>query len=286
MIVVKMYGGLGNQLFQYATAREVAARSGKELILDLSELDRTVDLPDARRFTLANEPISARLPNESEAVILAKYRGRIRRRLHSFRPLRLIVEKRPYRWDKRLSEVRCDSYLDGYWQSYKYFCGSRDAVRKELGIYSRAFKHPDAFFFEGSVGVHVRRGDYITNVKAAGHHGFVGLDYFQQAMAYMRSSISHARFIIFSDDVAWCREHLLGHGDVKLAVDVLGICDDVTEFRALSSCQHHIISNSSFSWWAAWLKQNETGITIAPKRWLLGSQLDTSDLIPGSWISL
>jgi len=158
--------------------------------------------------------------------------------------------------------------IHGYFQSYKYFNHCEGVIKKELS--------PNLTFpkFERVCSVHVRRGDYL---KFPRHHPLCSIDYYKKAMQQMDVE----KFMIFSDDIPWCKQHF--HGNVEFVEG--NPC--YTDLALMMSCDHHIIANSSFSWWGAWLAGSKK--VIAPARWF-GVALErthpTHDLIPSKWVRL
>jgi len=136
-----------------------------------------------------------------------------------------------------------------------------------------------------SISLHIRRGDYVSNVYTNSVHGTCSLDYYQQAVTLLESKLNNPHFFIFSDDLAWAKEHLSFIENVTFVELDVNIPDH-DEMFLMSQCLHHIIANSSFSWWGAWLNKNLDKIVIAPKRWFIDETYNTSDLIPDAWIRL
>lgn len=166
--------------------------------------------------------------------------------------------------------------LDGYWQSARYFNHCREEVLNAFAFHWELKK--------GWCSIHIRRGDYL---KYPDKHPVVTMDYLRAAMANMSLHFGIDRFMVFSDDLIWCIEQFSG-----LPYEFLYSTDhtEVEDLELMSSCQHHIISNSTFSWWGAWLNQNPDKVVISPSKdnWFGpgNKHLDTSDLIPESWIQI
>lgn len=169
--------------------------------------------------------------------------------------------------------------LDGYWQSDRYFAHCREEVLKAFG-YLWELK-------EGWCSIHVRRGDYL---QYPDKHPVVTPTYLNQAVNMMLSK-GCSKFIFFSDDVEWCMSYVQcgewnDHVTVKYSTDK----SEQEDLELMSCCEHNIISNSTFSWWGAWLNQNPNKVVISPSKdnWFGpgNAHLDTSDIIPGSWIQI
>ena len=172
-------------------------------------------------------------------------------------------------------------YLEGYWQSDKYFQDVSTQLRREISLKANGIAPiEDA----NAVSLHVRRGDYISNPVTNQFHGASSVTYYQAAIDYITQHISQPHFYIFSDDMEWVKQHLPLPQSVTYVSN--GQLHDYEELVLMSHCQHHIIANSSFSWWGAWLNPSDQKIVIAPKQWFNNSAFDTTDLIPAAWIQL
>jgi hypothetical protein len=199
------------------------------------------------------------------------------------------VRERQYHFDPRVLQLRGDVYLDGNWNSPKYFEDVAPLIRQEF-----TFRQPAtgrnrellaAIDAVNAVSVHVRRGDYIADPKVASIHGTCGLDYYRACLDLIAERIRDPHFFLFSDDPQWVREHLSLKWP-STVVDHNGPLDGHEDMRLMSCCRHHIIANSGFSWWAAWLNPNPDKIVLAPRQWFSTTKHDTRDLIPAGWIRL
>lgn len=288
MIAVRLMGGLGNQLFQYAAGRALALARGAELLLDHGWFD---DVGDAtpRSYALIGYALAARRFEPERLRADVGWLARVTKR-HAA-PSELL---RAAGWRVvRPAGRRCDLsvfvgdklYLDGYWQSAGYFDSARDALLAELTLLQPPEGENAAMLarIEGSaaVAVHVRRGDYVSDPRALAHHGLCSLDYYRDAFAYVQQHIPEARPFVFSDDMQWARAQL---GDWP------GVCfvdhndDAQQDLQLMRHCRHFIIANSSFSWWGAWLAQGADKIVVAPRRWFADPAADEGDLVPAEWV--
>jgi hypothetical protein len=287
MIIVRLKGGLGNQMFQYAAGRSLAERTRTVLKLDLELLlDRSPDTPHTfRDYQLDMFAISPRRAAREE-VDRFLGRGEQRRSMRDRLGRRLFpvvsFTEPHFHFAGQFETLPANTYLDGYWQSPRYFERHAAIIRAEFGF--RKPPSPDlapidaAICQSTSVGVHVRRGDYVGNPA----HLLCGLSYFESAMNLVRASLGTPHFFIFSDDPEWCLAHLSrpdstvirGEGRPRTAE---------YDFRLLSRCRHFIVSNSTFAWWAAWLGAGPDAMVIAPTRWFPDSSVDLGDLIPTRW---
>jgi hypothetical protein len=290
MIISRLCGGLGNQLFQYAAGRRLADARGVDLILDLSWFDRHEFFDTQRDYELDHYSINARKANSNEKFWFQFHRGKILSHI-PFIPKRwLYYKERAFNFDSRLIDLPDNSYIEGYWQSYKYLVGIESKLRDEL-IPRKIFSYQDRlietkiFSSEGgSVSLHVRRGDYVTNLKAAKNHGLCSQIYYEKAVENILSHVKKPHFFIFSDDIEWVHKNMTLPGKVTY-VGHNGTKNAFQDLRLMSICDHHIVANSSFSWWGAWLSGKDEGCVIAPINWFADGR-STDDLTPSHWVRL
>ena len=284
MIVFHSMGGLGNQMFQYATARRIAHALGVEVVVDTSWHRRRILNTTLRPFELGRFAVDLRELRPSEAFWAFPITNRYLSRL----PL-------PSRWKVRRERgrafdeavLRCgpDTFLYGYWQSPLYFQDIRELLVREF----QPLDPPaaaDARVLEAaasseSVFVHVRRGDYVSLPAAAQHHGTCGLDYYAAALQMVSLHVRDPVFFVFSDDPELTRANLKFDAKV-IHVNHNGPAAAHQDLRLMTACRHAVIANSSFSWWGAWLGTSESRIVIAPRKWFVASEVN-SDLFPPSW---
>jgi hypothetical protein len=293
MIIANLIGGLGNQMFQYACARALAV----ELKLPLKV---TLDMFGA--FTFHNGPelehvfspkLDVASPAELRSVIGAVRALPVVRRVlannafDSLRGKNFIAEPYYSYWDGLLDRVRSGGYLQGYWQSARYFTKHAAIIRGDFTFRQQltGFNAELERAIRGSVAVsvHVRRGDYANNAKTHSMHGTCTPEYYFKAIERVRQRMPMGtRFFAFSDDPQWVTDVLIPcYPDLVLVANNRGE-NDYNDMRLMSLCNHNIIANSSFSWWAAWLNDNKEKIVIAPRRWF-ANDTDTRDLIPQEW---
>lgn len=289
MILIKtiLIGGLGNQMFQYATARALALRVGANLMLNTRAF---VDYK-VHSYGLDKFAIQAEVVNDVSFVSLRhdSLLKRIGRRFGVSLGKKVYLEK-GFAFDLSVLLLKDGACLYGYWQSERYFADFSDQIRADLTVIAppndENLSWLERIRSGTSVSIHVRRGDYVTNPRANAVHGVCDLDYYRRAAAYLASKLEGAaEFYVFSDDPEWVREnlelpyemHYVNHNDASRNYE---------DLRLMASCSHHIIANSSFSWWGAWLNPSSSKIVVAPKKWFRDDSVDTSDLIPSTWIRL
>lgn len=280
-LILKLKGGLGNQLFQYAFGRLMASRRNEVLKLDLESLGSRGDT--YRSYGLDNFKIRAEIAR-GEEVKRARYpHGIISKfwRLFSLKVLRRFH----IGYEKRLLGTK-SRYIEGFFQSHKYLDPIREELLAEISLKetpSAKFQDLVRMVAEGeSVSVHIRRGDYVSDQSTRSIHFICDLPYYQQALALLREKVSNPNFFVFSDDIAWARENLkLDRAVFVSDPKEIGDCE---ELILMSKCRHNIIANSSFSFWGAWLNENPGKIVIAPRLWNRRYGRHYKDLLPEEWL--
>lgn len=294
MITIKLQGGLGNQLFQYATACALAQYHGSSVAFDLrafhasaSEIDTT-----PRAYELGAFGISPVQPPWLDTLAIGMqaipYRNQLKKRVRLWRRLTEYQEKSQSYESDIFNKTSARTYLVGYFQSERYF-----AHIKELLRYKLKFTHEpeiDLASFAGTeslVSLHIRRGDYVTNPKARQLHGLCSLEYYQRATSYLANRLGPIHLAVFSDDQAWARKHVLLPYPVTFVEGHQGT-DSYKDMQLMSRCAHHVVANSSFSWWGAWLNPSPDKIVVTPTRWLAREvdATESADRIPPGWIRI
>lgn len=288
-LIVKLFGGLGNQMFQYAAGRALSLRQGRRLLIDATAYQRCRYHQGFEIKKVFQCPVGIASPERLRAILGLACFEPVQRLLtkplgRKFLPEAVLLEPHFHYWRGFSSETSCD-FMRGYWQSEKYFESIRDillddfAFRIPLDV--RNLETQALISSSNSVSVHVRRGDYVHNAEASATHGFCSIEYYRRAIRFMKASLDDPKLFFFSDDIEWVRDHLDLGGECRF-VDWNTGADSYNDMRLMSLCKHNIIANSSFSWWGAWLNQNPGKIIIAPTRWFAAA-IDDSDLIPLNW---
>jgi hypothetical protein len=286
VIITRLQGGLGNQMFQYAAGLALAAARQTQLKIDLSLLN-VRDGRTPRHYQLDCFSVTAprAMPEETEALLAKPLTAQLSPRLDR----RAAASERHFHYDPAVASLPDGSCLEGYWQSERYFAAAATGVRREFRFRSepsgRNAELARAITVRAAVSVHVRRGDYAANPATNAAHGLCPVDYYRCAAAYVAARVPDPLFVLFSDDPEWTRQNLDVGGDT-LFVDHNGADDAGEDLRLMSLCRHHVIANSTFSWWGAWLSAYPDKIAIAPERWFADATRDTSDLLPASWVRL
>lgn len=291
MIIVRLTGGLGNQLFQYALGRRLALDRDIPLKLDLSWFEDPAQrgADTSRDYDLSNFRIVADIASKEELESFASNSWRRLLRFFRLGQLAPRIRERGYEFDPTVFGVPRDALLEGCWQSEKYFLPITDVLRKEIvprGMPNRENADmQQQIAATTSVSVHVRRGDYATNPITNAFHGICSLSYYERAVDSLTSRLVDPQFFVFSDDPDWCLKTLHFPGPVTWVRHNTGR-QSYLDLWLMRHCKHHIIANSSFSWWGAWLASNDDKLVIAPARWFNQEGIATSDLIPPGWIRL
>ena len=258
MIVVKIQGGLGNQMFQYAHGRFLSEKFNLDLKLDTSFYDNYDSKSTLREFQLNSfENIKSNISIIDDIDFSNFYK---------------IGEH--FSYIKIPYIENCKYYLDGYWQSEKFFIELSELIRKDFepskSILNKILENP---LSDTTISLHVRRGDYLTS---NGFHPVQSINYYQKAIETIGE---YDNIFVFSDDIKWCKENL----KFKNMIFIEGL-SDLEDLHLMSMCKHNIIANSSFSWWGAWLNKNPNKIVVSPTIWFNG--LNSSDIIPENWIRI
>jgi len=295
MIIVKLNGGLGNQMFQYAFGRARSLSSKTKLKLDLSWFENIDKRDTPRQYELDCFKFQVSIASKSDIKSLKRITrlfprrifGYLYKRLHFLRDSYFI--EKYYHYDSSVTLCSDNTYFDGYWQSYKYFDRYRKTIKDDF-IYTKKLTKETSILSKlivsrNSISLHVRRGDYVTNSNANSFHGATSLEYYYDALNYLRSRVINPYIFIFSDDIEWIKKNL--KSDIPMHfVENSGDKNPFEDIYLMSLCKHNIIANSSFSWWGAYLNNNPEKIVVAPKKWFADATINTDDLIPNDWIRL
>lgn len=284
-ITTRLVGGLGNQMFQYAAGRALSLRTGLPLMLDITHLSSK----SFRDYELSAFNIQARTfrrPGEGRPDRLTRWAHALG--LHHPAPDPAPVHTEPhYHYDHAFETLDRACVLDGYWQTERYFLGVADVIRQEF----RPRKMPARVAYleanlsqPNAISVHIRRGDYASNPEVARFHGLCDLSYYKATMDRLAEHVANPVFHIFSDDHNWIQAHFPKQHPWVLVEDWPGK-DAWVDMWLMSRCGHHIIANSSYSWWGAWLNPSTDKQVIAPAKWFNDAPHDTRDILPTGWLT-
>ncbi|MEX1188543.1 MAG: alpha-1,2-fucosyltransferase [Bacteroidia bacterium] len=296
MIVTELFSGLGNQMFQYAAGLSLAHKLNTELLIDKTWFDLEFEKQTPRNYGLEPFSIHAKIATDvqvKESLRIGKS-GIIERVINKINSMRPYYKQRVYNepyfhFDENFYKAKNNTYITGYWQSEKYFSDIREEVRNSFQLKQAIAGFNAELLFKMqhsmSVSLHVRRTDMVNNPEVIKTHGSCDLDYYLAAIDMITAGLTEPQIFIFSDDPQWCKENITLDFAVTY-IDHNQGDDAYLDLHLMSHCRHHIIANSSFSWWGAWLNPSEDKRVIAPKQWFASGDRDTKDLIPSGWSRL
>lgn len=293
MIIVKITGGIGNQLFQYSFGQYLSKQLNTAVLYDL-QTDKIVINYIPRALGLYSFDIELNVATAREIKKMKFFNNGILERVE-----RKMASKVPYLFKSYIVEkndspkincfkIRDNCYYDGYWQSYKYQTNDKISLNNVSlnAIYTSKINRELVNLIKNSnsISIHIRRGDYISIKRNNSIFSICSNEYYNNSIEYIRTKVENPVFYIFCevDDLNWAKDNFTGE-QFKFITDN----KVTTDLYLMSRCKHNIIANSTFSWWAAWLNSNADKIVIAPKQWYNGKlNLNTTNLILDSWIQM
>lgn len=294
MIIVKLIGGLGNQMFQYAAGKSLAEKHHTDLYLDISHLIKDTKGAYTKRdleldaFNTHYQIATSEQIEKFRITHQNKY-TRFLQRNYPFLFSNLYVAESGNKFQSQFFKYGRNTYLDGFWQCEDYFKVYRELILKNFSL--KYPLHPDAESIKHdiqngiSISLHVRRGDYISIPSNLNFHGVLSIEYYNKAIELIKQKTKIDKVFVFSDDIEWCKQNFTNH-ELFNFIDFKHKVPAYQELYLMSQCSHHIIANSSFSWWAAWLNNKADKIVVAPKVWFADQSIDTSDIVPKKWIRI
>lgn len=292
MTIIKLNGGLGNQMFQYATARAICDRAPVLLDLFFFTKYKSQDDYTPRSFELGVfENLQAKpLSSFFEKVLYSEEKFFKVLKFFIYSRMQKIVQ-RDMEYMGSLRRNKGHVYLNGYFQSERYFSKIRNQLLQEFCFPVLDTENLSRQYFiqsvSTSVSIHVRRGDYLKphNNKV---HGILPLRYYTKAISNIEQQVENPYYFIFSDDPNWCEKNF---NFLSGKFTIITNNDSSTAWKdmcLMTKCNHHIIANSSFSWWGAWLSTFDKKIVVAPQKWYAGEERNkySEYIIPQSWIRL
>jgi hypothetical protein len=282
MINVILKGGLGNQMFEYASARHLSIKYKKNLVLN-TEYFLNIPKGDVpRKYQLDIFHIDEKTKIKETINPLFKLIQKVVLKISN----KFFGEKIQIALANILLKVNLPVYLNGYFQSEKYFKDSRDILLKEFTltkeIGQEAKKLKEILEKSESICLNVRRGDYLRPdyIKI---FGVLSMEYYQEALKYIKDKVKNPLVCVFSDDPEWVKKEFKIDNVIFAGTDIL---KDYEQMYLMSLCKHNIIANSSFAWWGAWLNQSLNKIVIAPKQWAGNKTSNELDILPKTWIQM
>ncbi len=281
MIIVRLQGRLGNQMFQYALARSLK-QNGRKVYIDSSMLRYDDNHNELGIFagTLA-------IPEAMQADIdclgdcRKKIFDKVKRKVFGYKKTHIL--ENGYQYHPEIFDLD-QVYLEGYWQTEKYFSQIPDIIRHDFTfppiVDEKNRKLAHKINSCQAVSMHIRRGDYLSDKNAPMHGNICTKDYYRKAISYVKEKVKNPVFFIFTDDPNWARQEY-SNQEEYIIVDQNHGESSYRDMQLMSMCKHHIIANSSFSWWGAWLDENSDKIVVAPSKWFNLAQ--TPDVWCDGW---
>ena len=280
MIIVRVTGGLGNQMFQYAMYKSLE-KKGKLVKLDSKsfyetkkehngyELERIFDIKP-------NKPTKEDLEKFDENNISTLFK--IKRKL--FGDKKFVYDTKEYVFNKDVYKLK-NSYLNGYWQSIKYFEEIENDIKKDFRFKNQLDNKNLEILNEiensNSISIHIRRGDYMSPENYNMYGCIATPTYYKKAIKVIEEKVENPTFFVFSNDMDWVKKNIQINSRV-FYIDINSGNGSYKDMQLMSNCKHNIIANSSFSWWGAWLNENKNKIVIAPKKWINREDVDSNKI--------
>jgi hypothetical protein len=291
MITVRLKGGMGNQMFQYAFGKRMAKSLNTELWLDLSQLlDRSrkgivfrdYDLTIFRlkpRFIIRPSVLRTLYKLKSSSINNLVRKAAIGKRTH-------LKESQFHVQEELLSNPKDNTVYEGWWQSERYFEDISKEIREDFTFKNPILPKSKDLFNQindtHSICLNVRRTDFLNTPNL----NTTNQAYFLKSAEIMCEKLESPHFYIFSDDVKWCAENIKLNAPMTLVGHEVKGEKFGNYMQLMKACKHFIIPNSSFAWWAVWLNENPNKTVIAPKNWFNDLTIDTSDLVPKDWMRI
>lgn len=299
MIITRLEGGMGNQMFQYAIGKHLSIKNNTSLGL---YLDALLDRSKKKNHTFRNYDldifnINAEIVKKSEIPFFYRYyyKGILSFFVRSiFFILKKLFNYRRkgkegfFHFDKSILSLKDNIYLEGLWQSEKYFIEIEDLIRKDFTLKSPPADNIknliEVIEKENSLCIHVRRGDFVNDIL----HEVIDKDFYDKGIEIIKGLTKIDKIYVFSDDIKWCEDNM------KFDFPTMYVGDEYSGKKAeghhilMRSCKYFIIPSSTFSWWAAWLGDYKDKIVVSPQKWFADDYFikDYEDVIPSKWIKI
>lgn len=282
MIKVRLKGGLGNQMFQFAAGFSLSKRLNTNLVIDTY----SYQVDALRNYELDGYQIKTKLEEENNFNLIESAFNRVQEKnvCHEF-----VESSLASNYDKAFESIVNDTVVKGSFHSEKYFIDCEEKIRRKFTINLSSIdsckKILSKISDSNSISLHVRRGDYVTNEDIKKSHNHLKSNYYINAIKYMRESFDNFKLFVFTDDAGWVREYF----EIKEPFEIVsyeGAFKNNIELQLMSHCKHHIIANSAYSWWGAWLNASRNKKVIAPRKWFHEGQGINDCRLPESWIQI
>ena len=285
-LILKLNGGLGNQMFQWALARMLEETTDMDVYLDMSYFKNRY----ARPYELNIFKLEPKLVEDFWTKLKLEIIWRLRAILKWEKTLGLtLYSESSFNFDKNIQRIKADTFIEGFFQSEKYFKFVEDKLRDDFIFVKNQDDVNNKLRLDicakNSISLHIRRGDYVQKKRYQNVYANCSLDYYKRGVEYIAQQYPEPTLYVFSDDINWVRNNL------KLPYKSIYVSNNsgaksFEDMRLMASCKHNIIANSSFSWWGAWLNKNPDKIVIAPQKWFNDETIVQTDVIPETWIKI
>ena len=286
-VFLKLNGGLGNQMFQWALARMIQVMTDMDVYLDMSYFNKSYARPYQLDIFNFQPQILTDPWMKLKLAFIWKFRAFFRRgKIFGI----TLFSERHFQFDPNIQKIKNNTYIEGFFQSEKYFKDVEEYIKSDFkfsGYPVNENKETMNKIYEPgtSISLHIRRGDYVDKKRYQDLYAKCSIDYYKRAVEYIAQKYPNPKLFVFSDDIKWVQRRL------NLPYETIFVANntgekDYEDMRLMSMCAHNIISNSTFSWWAAWLNPNPNKIVIAPKKWFNDDSIVQTDIIPKEWVQL
>lgn len=275
MIIIKIKGGLGNQMFQYAIAKAFSLETKRPFQLDISIFES---------YKLHNYGLHHFNIQSNFYLPESKWKRKLKKIFNKV--VFYNEDHHAFNFNPNLIQTKSDIlFLEGYYQSEKYFLKYEKEIRADFEIVSplkqQTIETVAYMQKVNAVAIHFRRGDYVGNSLYETNKS----TYYTEALEYIEAKVENPVYFLFSDDMPWVKNNFKTNFETHY-IDFNDAATNFEDLKLMSSCKHNIITNSSFSWWGAWLNSNPNKIVVAPKVWFNDEKVNTTDIIPENWIKL
>lgn len=285
---IRMSGGLGNQMFQWAFARMIQETTDMDVLLDMSFFSEPYAINRPYQLGVFElEPIFVK--DE-----MTKFKLDLIWKTKKFPIIARLLGMKLYReahfeFDQSFEKISSNTYIEGFFQTEIYFKNIAEQLRKDFTFVRNPSKENREIISqiknENSISVHIRRGDYVSKARYKNKYFHCSMDYYKRAVDYIAEKYPNPTVYVFSDDIKWAAQNL----------DLPYVCNYISnnkgaqsweDMRLMSCCKHNVIANSSFSWWGAWLNSSPEKIVVAPEKWFQDDKIVQTDVIPEKWIKM
>lgn len=294
MIIVKLYGGLGNQMFQYAIGRYLSLKHSTQLKFDIYyQKTRTdfnpEDIEDL--FRIYNLPVEIASNEDIRKICSLRNSFRIPFISHFILKTQNYFKEENIMFNPKILSVPDNSYLDGYWQTEKYIIDIRKQLIKDFTLTEELTGNnmttaESINRTENSVSIHIRGRDYLNNQATNSTHFVCDFNYYNSCIEYITQRFDNPYYFIFTDDPDWVKDGFPIKYPHTIIQNNQWNKNSHIDMHLMSLCKHNIVANSSFSWWAAWLNQNEKKTVLSPAKWYRNDIYNKNDVVPQQWIKI